>query len=95
MKVVWTESAERDLETIESYVARDNPNAAAALVDRLVGRAEAVAEHPHLGRVVPEIGAEHVRELIEGNYRIVYRLRGRRAEILTVFEGHSLLRGIR
>jgi hypothetical protein len=41
---------------------------------------------------VPEIDADHMREIIEGKYRIVYRLRQKSVEILTVMEGHKLLK---
>ena len=46
---------------------------------------------PLSGRRVPEVGRDDVREVIKGAYRIVYRLRNDRAEVLTVFEGHRLL----
>jgi plasmid stabilization system protein ParE len=36
-------------------------------VDRLV-------DHPRSGRIVPELGQETLRELVLGNYRIIYRL---------------------
>ena len=45
-----------------------------------------------MGRIVPEIGSFNIRELIEGNYRIVYRYSREKIEILTVFEGHKLLK---
>jgi len=41
--------------------------------------------------VVPELRREDVREVIEGNYRIVYRVTKASVEVLTVFEGHHLL----
>jgi toxin ParE1/3/4 len=41
-----------------------------------------------MGRWVPELPESKLRELIEGNYRIVYRVRGKTVQILTVFEGH-------
>jgi plasmid stabilization system protein ParE len=34
---------------------------------------------------------DDIRELIHGNYRIVYKLAGSEVHILTVFEGHMLL----
>jgi toxin ParE1/3/4 len=92
MRVLWTEEAERRLEEIESHVAADNPAAAIALVERILSRASALAGFPEMGRRVPEIGVESVRELVEGNYRIVYRLDAKRIEVITVFEGHRLLR---
>lgn len=41
-----------------------------------------------MGRAVPELPESELRELVEGNYRIVYRVRGKRVQVLTVFEGH-------
>ena len=33
-----------------------------------------------------------LRELLVGNYRIIYRITSNTIEVLTVFEGHRLLR---
>ena len=46
-----------------------------------------------MGRQVPEFGRKDLRELIVRNYRIVYHLTADRIEIVTVFEGHRLMRG--
>ena len=46
---------------------------------------------PHSGRVVPEFAQEDIREVIVGNYRIVYRIEAKDVVVLTVFEGHKLL----
>jgi addiction module RelE/StbE family toxin len=92
MKVVWTEQAWERLLEIETFIARDNPAAAAKLVDKLIERGDALARHPDRGRTVPEIPGAGLRELIVGNYRMVYRRGSKIVEILTVFEGHRLLR---
>jgi hypothetical protein len=36
------------------------------------------------------LSREDIRELIEGNYRIVYQVFADRLVILTVYEGHQL-----
>ena len=43
------------------------------------------------GRAVPEKGRRDIREVLQRHYRIVYRLREARIDILTVFEGHKQL----
>ena len=43
-----------------------------------------------MGRRVPELPGTELRELIEGSYRIVYRVRAPMVQVLTVFEAHSL-----
>lgn len=88
MKVVVSERAATDLTAIADFVARDNPGAAARLMDRLLGRLRSLAAFPELGRPVAEWPAPHIRELIEGNYRIVYQIGASDVEVLTVFEGH-------
>jgi plasmid stabilization system protein ParE len=90
VKVLFTEQAFARLAAIEDYVAADSPAAARRLVARLVRRARSLARHPSIGRRVPELPGSDLRELIEGNYRIVYRLRPPVVQVLTVFEGHRL-----
>ena len=92
MKVTWTEQAWERLLEIERFVARDDPRAAARLVDKLIDRGDALAEHPERGRRLPELPESGLRELIVDNYRLVYRRTPKAVEVLTVFEGHRLLR---
>ncbi len=91
MTVVWTIQALDRLPEIEDFIGHENPIAAQKRTERLIARAETLAEHPHMGRIVPEGPRGELRELVDGNYRIVYRVRGVRVEILTVFESHRLL----
>ncbi len=76
---------------IDDLIARDKPRASEQHTERLIARTELLAVHPQLGRIVPEVPGGNLRELVEGNYRIVYRVRGDVVEVLTVFEGHHLL----
>jgi len=92
MTVTWTEQAWERLLEIERFVARDDPRAAARLVDKLIDRGEALAEHPDRGRRLLELPESGLRELVVDNYRIVYRRTSKAVEVLTVFEGHRLLR---
>ena len=88
--VRWTPPAVADLLAIFEYVARDSPQAARRLRDELRTRTTALRDHPHLGRVVPELGNESIREIIHGNYRLIYRVAGG-IQILAVMEGHRVL----
>ena len=55
MKADFSPAALADLEEIGLYIARDNPRAAEAWVDKLIDRAEKAALLPRGGRVVPEV----------------------------------------
>ena len=92
MKVVWTEQAWGRLLEIERFIARDDASAATRLVDKLIDRGDSLKEHPRRGRRLPELPESGLRELIVDNYRIVYRRTPKAVEVLTVFEGHRLLR---
>ena len=90
MKLRWTERARRDLLSIARYIERDNLAAARRWVGRLREGARAAARRPLAGRVVPELGRRDVREVLLGNYRLVYRVHRNAIDVLTVFEGHRL-----
>jgi plasmid stabilization system protein ParE len=92
MKVLWTRESLEQLVEIERYIAKDSPIIAQQFVEHLVEQGDALSRNPRIGRIVPEISNENIRERIIKNYRLVYRLNKDKIEILTVFEGHRLLR---
>lgn len=92
MKVIWTATAVSRLEAIEDFISQDDPAAAVRFVDELIATAETLNATPFRGRILPEMPAGGLRELVHRGYRIVYRPMARRIEILTVFEGHRSLR---
>ncbi len=92
MKVVWTATAVARLEAIEDFIAQDDPAAAERFIDELLDAGEGLGDTPQRGRVVPELPGSALREVVHRGYRLVYRVTAKRVEILTVFEGHRLLR---
>lgn len=92
MKVVWTAEALERLAEIEAFIARDSPQGAKQFVERLIQRGKSLAHSPKRGRIVPELNLPDIREIFLKSYRIVYRIHLSHVEILTVFEGHRLLR---
>lgn len=80
------------LQEIEEYISKDNPISAIEFVDKLISIAETIIDNPEIGRVVPELSLENIRELIHKNYRIVYLIKKNSLDILTIFEGHQLLK---
>lgn len=83
--IVWTPQAIGDVEGIKAYIARDSARYAALIAERIVEAVDRLAAFPLSGRVVPELQREEIREVIYGNYRIVYRLTQSAIQILTVF----------
>ena len=81
-----------NLSEIEKFIGTDSPERVEKFTSYLVERGESIAQNPKIGKMVPEISNPEIRELIIKKYRIVYRTQKQRIEILTVFEGHRLLR---
>ena len=93
MSIIWSREAAESLAEIEEFIARDSLERAVRFIDALIDHAEALlADNPRSGRVVPETNHPDIRELIYRGYRILYRVKNDNLEILTVFEGHRLLR---
>ena len=84
MKLRWSPLAlDRALEA-KAYIAADNPAAADKWAAGLVGSVMKLERHPKSGRIVPEVGREEYRELVYGNYRVIYRFSAETVTILTV-----------
>ncbi len=84
MKVRWTDKARRHLRAIHDYIATDSFKYAARMVDRITRKGEGLKRFPLSGHVVPEYEVDHIRQVLEGNYRIIYRVKPDVLEILAV-----------
>jgi toxin ParE1/3/4 len=91
MQVIWTDPALERVAEIAVYIARDDPDAADRWTVDLFDAVERLADFPESGRMVPEVGARRVRELIFGAYRVFYRV-GSAVEVLSVRHGSQLIR---
>lgn len=89
--VRWTDQAFMRLAEIEGYIARDNPIAAARMVDRIIEQGDALADQTYRGRPLPELPGTALREVIVGNYRFACWGREYREEVLTESKGRRLL----
>ena len=94
-KIRWTNLALDDLQAIHDYVAQDSSKYADRLMDKIIERVDVLEQHPKIGRKVPEFDNELIRELIEGNYRIIYRIESEdRVGIARVHHAARLLKGL-
>lgn len=72
VQIKWTFLALEDLKEIFEFISRDSSRYAKIQVVRIRARTKDLKKHPLSGRIVPEYANEKFRELIEGNYRIIY-----------------------
>jgi len=91
VKTHWTRTAVEHLLAIYEHIAQDAPLYAQRVVDRITRRSEQIAQFPESGRIVPEYEAPDVREVIERPYRIIYRVKAERVEVLAVLHGAQRL----
>ncbi|MGH2587168.1 MAG: type II toxin-antitoxin system RelE/ParE family toxin [Dehalococcoidia bacterium] len=85
--VVWGARARNDLASTAEYIAQDSPRAARAWMTRVIRATERLQDAPLSGRIVPEYDEHEIRELIVGNYRIIYRVTALGVEIARVWHG--------
>ena len=91
MKIIWSPLAIDRASEIAEYIAIDKPSAADKWINTVFSKAKQLESSPKSGRVVPEIGNDQFRELIYGNYRIIYRLEKKQVSILTIRHGNQIL----
>ena len=88
----FAESAVAYLETIRRwYIEQGIPDVGERLIAEIFQRIEVLAEHPELGRIVPEFDQPFLRELIQPPFRIVYRCDPDRVRIVRVWRSERLL----
>jgi len=91
VNVVWTQHAIAQLVDIYEFIIQDSSMYAKQMVDRLTRRSEQLGQFPQSGRMVPEYASEDIREVIEGSYRLIYRLRSDRIDIVAVIHSAQQL----
>jgi len=84
-RVVWSPEAIEDVDSIATYISRDSKRYATAVVVNFLNVARDLTCSPHVGRVVPKIEDELIRERIVYSYRLIYRLRDETITIAAVF----------
>jgi len=91
MKIIWSPLAVERVSEIAKYISQDKPASAEKWINAVFFRVEQLRSSPEIGRIVPEIGNSQFRELIYGNYRIIYRLEKKQISILTIRHGQQIL----
>lgn len=91
LEVVWSPRALRNAGSIYEFIARDSEVHAAQTLEKFFAATDRLASFPRSGRLVPEYQDRSFRELIEGNYRILFRVSKAEVLIVSVVHGMSLL----
>lgn len=86
-EIRWTSEAETWLRDIHDYIAEDNLQAAARVVEGIYEKAQILRRFPDIGHIYRSEEEGEIRILLYGHYRIAYlrRLEKDFIDILGVF----------
>ena len=85
MRVRWSGRSLRNLQSIRDFISKNNPvNAEKFIIDMFDSVESRLKHFPKSGRVIPEKGDRKFREIIHGNYRIMYKIEIEMLTIVTV-----------
>lgn len=90
MRIVWSPRALERVAEIADGIAVDCPQATAAWIEEVFSAIERLTDFPASGRVVPEVRREGIREIVERDYRIIYRTEVDQVSILTIRHARQL-----
>jgi plasmid stabilization system protein ParE len=92
--ILWTATAVGHLAAIREYISQTSPFYADRMVERILARGPQLVTFPDSGRQVPEVGRPEIREVIEGPYRVIYRVTGSQIAVLAVVHGRRASIGL-
>jgi len=92
-QIFLAQSALQDLEDLQTYYFEQGvPAVGEHLVAEIMEKIEILADHPEIGRMVPEFGVKNLRELIHRPFRIVYRCDPQKVRIIRVWRSERILK---
>lgn len=85
VRINWTKLAVSDLKNIYEFITKDSKRYAIMQIVRIKSSTRILAQFPHAGKIITEIKQGDFREIIEGNYRIIYKIISpKRIDIITI-----------
>ncbi len=84
MKIFWSSLAVERLENIFEHIAKEDSSAASKMIGKIFKRIETLSKLPQRGRKVPEANRQEIREVFEGEYRIIYRVESKKIYVLSI-----------
>lgn len=82
MRLIWSSRALRDLQAIEDYIAKSDPDTAIQFVNRLLNDGKSLLKNPFIGRLGR---MKDTRELVaHRHYVLIYKVSAKSIRILTV-----------
>jgi toxin ParE1/3/4 len=90
-RVVWSSKAIEDVDAIATYISRDSPSYAAAVVRKILDTSRSLETCPLVGKHCAEFNDETMLEKSAYTYRLIYRVEGESVLIAAIVHGKNLL----
>ena len=74
VRLIWSEVAIDELKEVFDYISKDSKVYAKRQVNKIRQATKILKASKYIGKEVEEIGIPTIREIIEGNYRIIYKV---------------------
>jgi len=91
MEIVLTDRFLTRVEECTDYIALDHIPTAIKWAEGVFEHCRNLSDQPETGRIVPEFRRPEIRELIHGNYRLVYELKTNQIDMLTIWHTRQML----
>ena len=85
--VIWADPAKTDLKAIYDFVASDSKYYAKKVIQDIIDRTNIIETYPMIGRKVPEIDDENIREIFAYSYRILYEIKSEKIYVIGIIHG--------
>lgn len=92
--VKWSLPAQLQLKHIHDFIALESSYYAKKVTEDIILRSAILDGFPRLGRVVPEMNQELIRELFIYSYRLIYQIKNADIEVLAVVHGRQDFQGV-
>lgn len=91
MKLIWSQLELARIAEITANITEDRPGAAKRWIEDTFEAVKRLSTFPLGGRIVPELNCEEVREIVQAEYRIRYRVESIGVSVLTVRHSRQLI----
>jgi len=92
VEIKWTDNALKEFDNIANFISKDSPKYAQILVKQIYEMISHLEQFPKFGRKVPEYNDPNLREILYKNYRIIYLIKQKHIEIISIIHGSRLLK---
>lgn len=82
--VIWSKPARADLRAIHDFIAHDSKHYAKKVTQDITAKTDVLDELPRMGKKVPELNNDNIRELSLYSYRVFYEIKKPDVFILAV-----------